>query len=318
MAHFISIIQDITPSIPPQTPPAPPNRKRRQGNDDNSDDDCIMISKAYYDGIIELASVALFEACYGRTKPEMLEWVENMNKKINDAAAAAGKPPPLPPKKTKQLKAEKPPSPKKTKQVDIDYIAGLKCSLDSVQNQVTRIAAQVASLTTSQTEILQDITYLHAAVKGESSFGFRDEDGYKRCRSEICWDTEMKMYTMHTCYLDCVKEMMRESCWWDEGGWCKSHMDTFLQLAIDGSISSDEWLNCYKEIVNNLERDKDVCAKRKVAAIPNKIHHLAKQLSLDALFTTNEEREAGHTMVSCDLTDCHYCDEKKKKTATLS
>ena len=212
----------------------------------------------------------------------------------------------------------KSPSPKKKQLVDIDYIAGLKCSLDSVQNQVTRIATQVASLTASQTDILQDITYLHAAVKGESSsFGYRDEDGYKRCRSEICCDTEMKMYTMHTCYLDCVKEMMRESHWWDEGGWFKHHMDTFLQLAIDGSISSDEWLNCYKEIVNNLERDKDACAKRKIA-IPNKIHHLAKQLSLDALFTTDEERDAGHTMVSCDLTDCHYCDEKRKKTATLS
>ena len=126
----------------------------------------------------------------------------------------------------------------------------------------------------------------------------------------------MKMYTMHTCYVDCVKEMMREYQWWNSD-WFNCHMDTFLQLALDGSIGSEEWLNCYKEIVNNMERDKDACAKHKVA-IPYKIHHLAKQLSLDAIFTTNEEREAGHTMVSCELTDCHYCDEKKKKTATLS
>ena len=246
-----------------------------------------------------------------------------MNKKIADAAAAS----PLTDEQRKRMVIDaigKSPSPPKKKQlVDIDYIAGLKCSLDCVQNQMTRIATQVASLTTSQKEILTDIQQMKEDIiaidqerKG-GSFGYRDEDGYKRCRSEICWDTEMKMYTMHTCYLDCVKEMMRESHWWDEGGWFKHHMDTFLQLATDGSISSVEWLNCYKAIVSNMERDRDACAKRNVS-IPNKIHHLAKQLSLDALFTTDEEREAGHSMVSCDLTDCHYCDEKKKKTATLS
>ena len=239
-----------------------------------------------------------------------------MNKKIADAAAAS----PLTDEQRKRLNIV---DAKQLNIVDIDCIAGLKCSLDSVQNQMTRIATQVASLTTSQTEILtniqqmrKDIYDLEQERKGGGSFGFRDEDGYKRCRSEICGETEMKMYTMHTCYLDCVKEMMRESHWWDEGGWFKIHMDTFVQLALDGSIGSEEWLNCYKEIVNNMERDKEACAKRKVA-IPNKIHHLAKQLSLDALLTTDEERDAGHTMVSCDLTDCHYCDEKKKKTATL-
>ena len=205
-----------------------------------------------------------------------------------------------------------------------DYIAGLKCTLDSVQNQMTRIATQVASLTTSQASIQDDVKQMREDIfaleqerKGGGSFGYRDEDGYKRCRSEICCDTEMKMYTMHACYLDCVKEMMREyDWWWNENGWFTQHMDTFVQLALDGSITSDEWLNCYKEIVNNMERDKDECAKRKVA-IPHKIHQLAKQLSLDAIFTTDEEREAGHTMVACDLTDCQYCDEKKKKTATL-
>ena len=313
--HFINIIYNTTTSLcPPQTPPTA-SRKRK--GDEEEEDNLITIEKPYYDELIKLASVTLFEGCYGRTKSEMMEWIDNMNKKIADAAAAS----PLTDEQRKRMVIDaigKSPSPKKKQLVDIDYIAGLKCSLDSVQNQVTRIATQVASLTTSQTDILQDITYIHAAVKGESSsFAYRDEDGYKRCRSEICCDTEMKMYTMHTCYLDCVKEMMRESRWWDEGGWFKRHMDTFLQLALDGSIGSEEWLNCYKEIVRNMERDRDACAKRKVA-IPNKIHHLAKQLSLDALFTTDEEREAGHTMVSCDLTDCHYCDEKKKKTATLS
>ena len=296
--HFIT----TTSLCPPQTPPTA--SRKRKGGDDEKEDNLITIEKPYYDELIKMASVTLFEGCCGRTKSETEEWVNTMNKKIADAAA--GKPPP----------------PKKTMQLDINYIAGLKCNLDSVQNQMTRIATQVASLTTSQSKILkdiqqmkEDITALEQEGKG-SSFGFRDEAGYKRCRSEICCDTDMKMYTMHMCYLDCVKEMMREYHWWDSDMF-NCHMHTFLQLALDGSIDSDEWLNCYKEIVDNMERTWEACARHKVA-IPNKIHHLAKQLSLDALFTTDEEREAGHTMVSCDLTDCHYCDEKKTKTATLS
>ena len=312
--HFIiTILHKTTPSLRPQTAS---KKRKRDDDDDSNQDDCITISKAYYSEILKLASATLFEGCYGKTTSEMMDWIDNMNKKIADAAAAS----PLTDEQRKRLNIV---DAKQLNIVDIDCIAGLKCSLDSVQNQMTRIATQVASLTTSQTEILtniqqmrKDIYDLEQERKGGGSFGFRDEDGYKRCRSEICGETEMKMYTMHTCYLDCVKEMMRESHWWDEGGWFKIHMDTFVQLALDGSIGSEEWLNCYKEIVNNMERDKEACAKRKVA-IPNKIHHLAKQLSLDALLTTDEERDAGHTMVSCDLTDCHYCDEKKKKTATL-
>ena len=245
--------------------------------------------------------------------------------KIANAAAAS----PLTDEQRKRMdidasrrqKGESPSPPKMKKQlVDIDCIAGLKCSLDSVRNQVTLLATQVASLTTSQNKILTDVQQMKEDIlaieqEGKGSFGFRDEAGYKRCRSEICGDTDMKMYTMHTCYLDCVKELMREHHWWDSDMF-NCHMNTFLQLALDGSISSDEWLNCYKEIVNKMERDRDACAKRNVA-IPNKIHHLAKQLSLDAIFTTDEEKRAGHTMVSCDLTDCHYCEEKNKKTAKL-
>ena len=438
--HFINIIYNTTTSLlcpPPQTP-LPASKKRKRNDDDNSqddnddnsqddddDDDCITISKAYYTEIVKLASVTLFEGCYGKTMFEMKDWIDNMNKKIADAARAS----PLTDEQRKRmdidairrdldytipglfleirklkgdgnqhnrfssfdytgkelddyagsqlklmienddgeyfscfkhLKAHVLPMVSglnlqvaemrdhihkydtsilgaygklshlekaiaSIPKVDINCIAGLKCSLDSLQNQVTRIATQIASLTTSQTQIQddvkqmrEDITAIELERKGGGSFGYRDEDGYKRCRSEICWDTEMKMYTMHTCYLDCIKEMMREyDWWWNENGWFTTHMDTFLQLALDGSITSEEWLNCYQEIVNNMEKDKDECAKRKVA-IPHKIHQLAKQLSLDALFTSDEERQAGHTMVSCDLTDCHYCDEKKKKTATLS
>ena len=195
-----------------------------------------------------------------------------------------------------------------------DHIHTYDESILGMYGKLSHLEKAIPSIRDDVTQMKEDITALEQ--EGKSSFGYRDEDGYKRCRSEICWDTEMKMYTMHTCYVDCMKEMMREYHWWDSG-WFKRHMDTFLQLALDGSIGSDEWLNCYKEIVNNMERDKDTCAKRKVA-IPHNIHHLAKQLSLDAIFTTDEEREAGHTMVSCDLTVCQYCDEKRKKAATLS
>ena len=196
-----------------------------------------------------------------------------------------------------------------------DHIHTYDKSILGAYGKLSRLEKTIASIRDDVTQMKEDILAIDQERKG-GSFGFRDEDGYKRCRSEICCDTEMKIYTMHTCYLDCVKEMMREYHWWDSDLF-NCHMHTFLQLALDGSIGSEEWLNCYKEIVGNMERDRDACAKRKVA-IPNKIHHLAKQLSLDALFTTDEERDAGHTMVSCDLTDCHYCDEKKKKTATLS
>ena len=218
----------------------------------------------------------MYEGCYGKNDDEIRKWIEALVTKIKDARE--GKPPPPPPE---QLKS--------------------------------RLEKNIASIQDDIQQMKEDIT----ALKGkESGFGYEDDDGYKRCRSEICWETEMKMYTMHTCYLDCVKEMMREYRWW-KSDWFTCHMDTFLQLALDGSITSEEWLNCYKEIVNNMERYKDVCAKDKTV-IPHKIHQLAKQLSLDALFTSDEERQVGHTMVSCDLTDCHYCDEKKKKTATLS
>ena len=382
--HFINIIYNTTtPLCPPQTPP-PANKKRKRNDDDDDDDDSITISKAYYDEIIKLASATLFEGCYGKTKSEMMEWIDNMNKKIADAATAS----PLTDEQRKRMDIDairrdldytipglfleirklKGDGNRHNRFSSFDYtgkelddyagsqlkmmienddgeyfscfkhlkahvlpmVSGLNLQVAEMRDHIhtydksilgtigklSRLEKTIASIQDDVTQMKEDITAIEQERKG-GSFGYRDEDGYKRCRSEICGETEMKMYTMHTCYLDCVKEMMRESHWWDEGGWFKSHMDTFLQLAIDGSIGSEEWLYCYKEIVNNLERDKDACAKRNVA-IPNKIHHLAKQLSLDALFTTDEERDAGHTMVSCDLTDCHYCDDKKKKTATLS
>ena len=295
---FINIIHNTTTSLcPPQTPPASKKRKR---DEEDSDDDLITIEKPYYDKLIEMASLALFEGCYGRTTSETEEWLQNMNTKIADAAAAGKQSAPSPPPKKTQ--SSHPP-------LDKSILGNI--------GKLNRLEKTIASIQNDVKQMREDIFALEQERKGGGSFGYRDEDGYKRCRSEICCDTEMKMYTMHACYLDCVKEMMREyDWWWNENGWFTHHMDTFVQLALDGSITSDEWLNCYKEIVNNMERDKDECAKRKVA-IPHKIHHLAKQLSLDAIFTIDEEREVGHTMVACDLTDCQYCDEKKKKTAAI-
>ena len=43
------------------------------------------------------------------------------------------------------------------------------------------------------------------------------------------------------------------------------------------------------------------------------IHGMARKLKLDANFTTEEEIEANHTMVLCDLTDCEYCIERTQK-----
>ena len=192
-----------------------------------------------------------------------------------------------------------------------DHIHNYGKSIFGAYGKLDRLEKAIASIQDDVQQMKKDIT----AMKEESSFGYEDDDGFKRCRSEIRCDTEMKMYTMHTCYVDCIKEMMREYRWWTSDMFT-CHMTTFLQLALDGSISSEEWLNYYKEIVDNIERYKDACAKDKVV-IPYKLHQLAKQLKLDADFTTDEEREAGHTMVSCDLTDCHYCDEKKRRKTLL-
>ena len=337
-----------------------------------------------------MASLALFEGCYGKTKSETHEWLKALEQQIEDAATA------------------KPPSPKKRKsnsippltdeqltrmdiealRRDLDYtipglfleskklkgdgnqcdrfssfdytgsqlddyagshlkmmienddgnyfscfkhlkahvmpmVSGLNLQVAEMRDHIhnynksilgaygkpSRLEKGIASIQDDVQQMKKEIT----AMKEENSFGYEDDDGYKQCRSEICCNTEMKMYTMHTCYVDCIKEMMREYRWWNSDMF-KCHMTTFLQLALDGSIGSEEWLNCYKEIVDNMERDKDVCVKHKVV-IPYKMHQLAKQLIIDPNFTTHEEREGGHMMVSSDLTDCHYCDEKKKKTA---
>ena len=45
----------------------------------------------------------------------------------------------------------------------------------------------------------------------------------------------------------------------------------------------------------------------------NDSEQMVRYRKLDALFTTEEEKAANHTMVLCDLTDCKYCDEKNKK-----
>ena len=376
--HFINIIYNTTTSLcPPQTPPAHRKRKRID------DEELVTIENGAYEELISIASIAMYEGCYGKNEDEIRKWIEAFVKKIRDARKGQAPPPPRWTKEMDiaaikrdldytipglflEIRKLKGDSNQHNRFSSFDYtgkelddytgsqlkmmienddgeyfscfkhlkvhvlpmVSGLNLQVAEMRDHIhtydksilgtigklSRLEKAIASIRDDVTQMKEDITALEQ--EGKSSFGYRDECGYKRCRSEICCDTDMKMYTIHTGYLDCVKEMMREYDWWD----CNlfnCHMDTFLQLALDGSIGSDEWLNCYKEIVKNMERDKEACAKRKVA-IPHKIHHLAKQLSLDALFTTNEEREAGHTMVSCDLTDCHYCDEKKKKTATLS
>ena len=47
-------------------------------------------------------------------------------------------------------------------------------------------------------------------------------------------------------------------------------------------------------------------------------HEMTRKGKLDANFTTEEEKEANHTMLLCDLTDCKYCIEKNKKEFLLT
>ena len=141
-----------------------------------------------------------------------------------------------------------------------DHIHKYDTLIFGAYGKLSRLEKVITSIQDDVKQMKKEIT----AMKEESAFGYEDDDGYKRCRSEICCDTEMKMYTMHTCYIDCIKEMMRKYRWW-KSDMFTCHMTTFLQLTLDGSIGSEEWLNCYKEIVDNMERNKDACAKDKLS-----------------------------------------------------
>ena len=67
-------------------------------------------------------------------------------------------------------------------------------------------------------------------------------------------------------------------------------------LTEDDDAEKIEWLKCYNVIVKEMEKDKEAC----------------QNLLSQAMFT-DEEREAGHSMLKCDVTDCKYCSEKKTR-----
>ena len=120
-----------------------------------------------------------------------------------------------------------------------DHIHTYDKSILGTIGKLSRLDKTIASIQDDIQQMREDITAA-AAMKGmteSAGFGYEDDDGYKRCRSEICMNyyTEMKMYNMHTCYMDCVQEMMKGSRWW-KSDMFQCHMNTFLQLALDGTI----------------------------------------------------------------------------------
>ena len=91
-----------------------------------------------------------------------------------------------------------------------DYIAGLKCSLDSVKNQVTVIATQVASLATSQTQIKKDIKDLQQGEEEDKHYHNNEKESKKMARKRkldanfITEEEEAADHTMVLCDLtDC-------------------------------------------------------------------------------------------------------------------
>ena len=82
---------------------------------------------------------------------------------------------------------------------------------------------------------------------------------------------------------------------------CLTSYENDYELLQDlvGHLDDKKWLQIY----DILEID----------SIPKEIHEVARKLQLDVNFTTEEEEEANHTMLLCDLKDCKYCIEKNKK-----
>ena len=55
------------------------------------DEDVITIEKAAFNELIDMASLTLYEGCYGKNRTEQWKWVQSLKKRLQDAKA--GKPP---------------------------------------------------------------------------------------------------------------------------------------------------------------------------------------------------------------------------------
>ena len=125
----------------------------------------ITTTKTNFEDLTEMASVALFEGCYKENEDETCEWLKALEKKVDNE--------------------EEPPSPKWRKTTNTQFpqcVAGLRCSKENMKNQMTRIATQVASITTSQTQIKKDIKDLQGEII--KNFDYEDEDRYEHCHKE--------------------------------------------------------------------------------------------------------------------------------------
>ena len=135
-------------------------------------------------------------------------------------------------------------------------------------------------------QAVEELQMGHLAKYG--SFGYKDEDGYYHCKSEICRNGEKKLYYIHKRHLDCIKDMMSEYHWWDYG--FEYNMHSFLRLIAHDDADRTEWLQCYNMIVEEMDKDKEACEEQGVT-IPTHIHNIAKKLSFAVATDTTEERK---------------------------
>ena len=307
--HFITILHKTTPSLRPQTPPASKKRIR----DDDDDDDCITISKAYYDEIVKLASATLFEACYGRTNSEMMEWIDNMNKKIADAAAES----PLTDEQRRRMDID-------AIRRDLDYtIPGLFLEIRKLKgdgNQHNRF----------------------------SSFDYTGKELDDYAGSQL----KMMIENDDGEYFSCFKHLKAHVLPMVSGlnlqvAEMRDHIHTYDKSILGAYGKLDRLEKTIASIQDNHKKIQDATAGLKCSldSVQNQVTRIAAQVAslttsqteilqdikdlqqgeidsseqmvryqkLDALFTTEEEKAANHTMVLCDLTDCKYCDAKNKK-----
>ena len=151
------------------------------------------------------------------------------------------------------------------------------------------------------------ICFLEATVnqlqKESPYFGYKDRDGYNRCRSDIC-SMQRKMETVHECYKDCVREAIEHQSFTIFGFSPKYTFELFMQkferLLTHGEILPEEWMHCYEIIAKFVENDWYV---NRGIEVPEKIQELMRKITFD------DDNE--HSSLFCDLTDCKLCEARK-------
>ena len=88
-------------------------------------------------------------------------------------------------------------------------------------------------------------------------------------------------------------------------------MQEFLKLVTYNEISHEEWLQCYEIILVTTKKKKDWFEKQELV-LPQQIHDIAKELKMDIQLQTDEEKENGHSMLVCNLTDTKFVQREEK------